>query len=208
MDWGELEIVLREIRREFVRKQYRTDASGRYQKRCGWGSGLGAAFTRECAARKPIWWNPLRRAALLHRFCGQRGSRRSGGIRCMKADEDFVRGVLQTGIRLMQLTSRLARKLTKLIAIGHMRECPKNQIRAHFRFSFTITARPELRWRRQCSRQPFYLTAFLPFQGFRRTPLVRSSYNLMRFRTMRNQLVLLVPNPTRAEVIPGPPDRL
>jgi hypothetical protein len=36
MGWEEMEIVLREIRREFVRKQYRTDASGLYQKRCGW----------------------------------------------------------------------------------------------------------------------------------------------------------------------------
>jgi hypothetical protein len=126
----------------------------------------------------------------------------------MKTAEDLIRGVLQASIRLMQFAGRLARKLTKLVAVGHMRECPKNQIRAHFRFSFTITARPELRWRRQCRRQPFYLAAFLPFQGFRRTPLVRSSNNLMRFRTMRNQVILSVPKTTRAEFLLELPDRL
>ena len=43
----------------------------------------------------------------------------------MEAAQDFVRGVLQPGIRLVQLPGCLARQLAELVAVGHMRECPK-----------------------------------------------------------------------------------
>ena len=56
---------------------------------------------------------------------------RSSRVGRLKADQDFVRGVLQPCIRLVELTSCLAGQLTKLVAVGHMRECPKNQIGTH-----------------------------------------------------------------------------
>jgi hypothetical protein len=55
------------------------------------------------------------------------GTRVSG----LEAAQNFVGGVLQPCIRLVQLTSCFAGQLTELVAIGHMRECPKNQIRTH-----------------------------------------------------------------------------
>jgi hypothetical protein len=38
----------------------------------------------------------------------------------------FVGRVLQPCIRLVEFTRSLASQLTELVAIGHMRECPKN----------------------------------------------------------------------------------
>jgi len=44
----------------------------------------------------------------------------------LKPAQDFVGGVLQPCIRLVKLTGRLASQLTELVAVGHMRKCPKN----------------------------------------------------------------------------------
>jgi len=57
--------------------------------------------------------------------------RRSTGVGGVEADEDFVRGVLQPSVRLVQLPGSLARQLAELVAIGDVRKCTKNQIRTH-----------------------------------------------------------------------------
>jgi hypothetical protein len=49
----------------------------------------------------------------------------------VESAQDFIRSVLQPCVRLVQLTGCLASQLTELVAIGHMRECPKNQIGTH-----------------------------------------------------------------------------
>jgi|HubBroStandDraft_2_1064218.scaffolds.fasta_scaffold197053_1 hypothetical protein len=56
----------------------------------------------------------------------------------MKAVQDFISGVLQPCIRLVQLAGCLASQLTELVAIGHMRKCPKYQIGTHYSLSFFI----------------------------------------------------------------------
>src|ERR1700758_3689533 len=50
----------------------------------------------------------------------------------MKADQDLVCRVLKTRVGLVQLASRLARQLAELVTVGHMAQCPKNQIRTHY----------------------------------------------------------------------------
>jgi hypothetical protein len=63
----------------------------------------------------------------------------------MKAAQNFVGGILQPCIRLMQLAGCLARQLAELVTIGHMRKCPKYQIRTHFaNLLLREPARPEL----------------------------------------------------------------
>jgi hypothetical protein len=49
----------------------------------------------------------------------------------LKAAQDFIGGVLQPSVGLVQLASCLARQLTQLVAIGDMRKSSKNQIRTH-----------------------------------------------------------------------------
>jgi hypothetical protein len=49
----------------------------------------------------------------------------------MKAVKNFVGGVLQPRVGLVQLASCLACQLAELVAIGYMIESPKNQIRTH-----------------------------------------------------------------------------
>jgi hypothetical protein len=44
----------------------------------------------------------------------------------LETAQNFVRGVLEPGVGLVELAGSLARQLTQLIAVGHMRECPKN----------------------------------------------------------------------------------
>jgi hypothetical protein len=71
--------------------------------------------------------------APLHRLNGWRLNRMSGaGVGRVKANQYLVGRILQTSIRLVQLTGCLAGKLTKLIAVGHLRKCPKNKIRTHY----------------------------------------------------------------------------
>jgi len=62
---------------------------------------------------------------------GYRDLRQSAGVGGMEADKNFVRGVLQPSVRLVQLPGSLARQLAELVTIGHVRECPKYQIRTH-----------------------------------------------------------------------------
>ncbi len=52
----------------------------------------------------------------------------------MKTDQDFIGRILQPRVRLVQLSGSLAGQLAELVAVGHMRECPKNQVRTHFVF--------------------------------------------------------------------------
>ena len=68
--------------------------------------------------------------------------RRGTGVGGVEADEDFVGGVLQPGIRLVQLPGSLARQLAELVAIGDVRKCTKNQIRTH---KVNLLQRP-VRW--------------------------------------------------------------
>jgi len=72
--------------------------------------------------RAPRFNRPSRRSVDL---------RRGTGVGGVEADEDFVRGVLQPSVRLVQLPGSLARQLTELVAIGDVRKCTKNQIRTH-----------------------------------------------------------------------------
>jgi hypothetical protein len=48
--------------------------------------------------------------------------------RILEAVQDIVGRVLETGIRLVQLASRLRGQLTQLVAIRHVRESSKNKI--------------------------------------------------------------------------------
>jgi hypothetical protein len=76
----------------------------------------------------------LCRAALFFQWqLGGSGNRlRNGaGVSEMEAIKDFVSRVLQPGVRLVQLTGCLAGQQTELVAVGHMRKCPKYKIRTH-----------------------------------------------------------------------------
>jgi hypothetical protein len=69
------------------------------------------------------------------------GCRRIAGrpysrVSSMKAVQNLVRGVLKPCVRLVQLPGCFAGQLAKLVAIGHMRKCPKYQIRTHNKVSF------------------------------------------------------------------------
>ncbi len=52
-------------------------------------------------------------------------------IGLLKTAENFVGRILQPGARLVKLTRCLACQLAELVAIGHVRKCPKNKIRTH-----------------------------------------------------------------------------
>jgi hypothetical protein len=58
-------------------------------------------------------------------------STRVGGV---KAGQDLICGVLQPRVWLMQLAGGFARQLAELVTVGHMRKCPKDQIRTHYVF--------------------------------------------------------------------------
>lgn len=68
--------------------------------------------------------------------CGLRYRSQRSRVGGLKAAQNFIGCILQPCIRLVQLPSCLAGQLTKLVAIGHMRECPKYQIRTHKSISF------------------------------------------------------------------------
>jgi hypothetical protein len=57
--------------------------------------------------------------------------RQGTGVGGVEADEDFVCGVLQPSVRLVQLPGSFARQLAELVTIGDVRKCSKNQIRTH-----------------------------------------------------------------------------
>ena len=112
----------------------------------------------------------------------------------MEADEDLIRCVLQPCIRLVQLPGSLARQLAELVAIGHVRECPKNQIRTH---NGESPSRAVLRCYLAPSVQLLakYKVELLPQTAcppFRRTKWVPSSKNFspMRCRGRIRQLAL------------------
>jgi hypothetical protein len=46
----------------------------------------------------------------------------------LEAVEDFIRGVLQTGVGLVKLAGRLGGKLAELVAVGNVGESSKNKI--------------------------------------------------------------------------------
>ena len=56
------------------------------------------------------------------------GSGRRSGVEAVK---DLVGCVLEPGAGLVELASGLRGQLTELVTVGHMRQCPKNQIRTH-----------------------------------------------------------------------------
>ena len=75
---------------------------------------------------------PLSGAAPFNRLSrGRLFGRLRSRIGGLKPAQNFVGGVLQPCVRLVQLTGSLACQLTELVAIGHMRECLKNKIRTH-----------------------------------------------------------------------------
>src|SRR5580692_1577323 len=83
-----------------------------------------------------------------------RHRRQSAGVGGVKTDEDFVRGVLQPGGRLVQFPGSFTCQLAQLVAIGHMRKCPKNQIRTHDKNSPSNKLLPfGTTWHRWCSWQ-------------------------------------------------------
>jgi hypothetical protein len=74
-----------------------------------------------------------------------RKGRRGTGIDGVETSKYFIGSVLQPCIRLVQLPGCLARQLTELITIGHMRKCPKYQIRTHYVILLQeIATRPDL----------------------------------------------------------------
>jgi hypothetical protein len=83
----------------------------------------------------PCWKHRLGCAALFDGLvsrCRHRLQRR--GIDDLKTGKNLICRVLHPGIRSVQLAGCLARQLTQLVAIGHMRKCPKNQIGTHYEF--------------------------------------------------------------------------
>src|SRR5579863_3368535 len=74
----------------------------------------------------------LRRAARFNGPCrGNANLRQGAGVGGVEADENLVRGVLQPSGRFVQLPGSFARQLAELVTVGHVRECPKDQIRTH-----------------------------------------------------------------------------
>jgi hypothetical protein len=67
---------------------------------------------------------------------GSRNRRRRPGIGGVEAGKDLIGRVLESCIRLVQLPGCFASQLTELVAIGHLRKCPKYQIRTHYNLSF------------------------------------------------------------------------
>jgi len=63
--------------------------------------------------------------------CRRLGLRLGAGIREAETGKNFIGRILQPGVGLVQLPGRLARQLAELVTVGHVRECPINQIRTH-----------------------------------------------------------------------------
>ena len=98
------------------------------------GKQLGSAAPFLCLNRR-------------HRILSQRT--RVGGP---EPDQNFVGGVLQPCVRLVQLAGCFTRQLAELVAIGHVRECPKNQIGTHCSILLVRFHCPgRASWRRRCN---------------------------------------------------------
>jgi hypothetical protein len=63
--------------------------------------------------------------------CRRLSLRLGAGIHEAETGKNFIGCILQPGVGLVQLPGRLARQLAELVTIGHVRECPVNQIRTH-----------------------------------------------------------------------------
>ena len=71
----------------------------------------------------------LSRAAFLKAYAlDGRGGSHILGDGVLKAVENFVGGVLQTSVGLVQLPRRLGSQLTELVAVGDVSESSKNEI--------------------------------------------------------------------------------
>jgi hypothetical protein len=103
-------------------------------------------------------------------------------VRGVETNKNFVRCVLQTRVRLVQLASRFACQLAELVTVGHMRKCPKYQIRTHGSVSFfdhppgrNFLAPPV----RQGSRSTY--ASSIPFSpSYRRTTCARGYFSLQK----------------------------
>ena len=100
----------------------------------------------------------------------------------MEADEDLVCGVLQASARFVQHPGSFACKLAELVAIGHVRKCPKNQIRTH-----KVDLLPDLSDRyylvpavQLMARYKVELLPHTAYSPFRRTKWASSSKNFCR----------------------------
>lgn len=83
---------------------------------------------------------------------GRLFGRRRTGVGGLKPAQNFIGGVLKPCVRLVKLTGCFACQLTELVAIGHMRKCPKNQIRTHCRILLQeVACPPGTSWPRRCS---------------------------------------------------------
>jgi hypothetical protein len=80
--------------------------------------GTGRALL-SCAA--PLYYG------LWYRCC-ECGRYRAG---LMEADQNVIRRVLKTSVRLVKLTSSLGSQLAKLVPVFNMGKSPKDQIRTH-----------------------------------------------------------------------------
>ncbi len=120
------------------------------------------------------------RAAPLDRLDSRRRYRRQGSrIGGVEANKNLIGRVLQAAVRLVQLPGGLASQLTKLVAVGHMRKCPKNKIGTHYSLSFNFVRPAGTTWLRRCSRLPTFAGApGIHLPGFRRTVKSSSSKNV------------------------------
>jgi hypothetical protein len=67
----------------------------------------------------------------------------------MKAEQNFVGGVLKTSIWLVQLASRLRGQLAQLITVRYMGKSPKNQIGSHKLSPYLRPIPPTVVWQQQ-----------------------------------------------------------
>jgi len=110
----------------------------------------------------------------------------------VKTGKDFVCGILQPCIRLVQPSRCFACQLTELVAIGHMRKCPKNQIRTHYVILLqNLAARPELPGAAGAAGGAIAVQATPDTysQGFRRTTCTLSSKSSRTFVRIETGLV-------------------
>jgi hypothetical protein len=87
---------------------------------------LGRGRTEEAEKKKS---RALSRAAISKGYLFDNGlNRLIHRNRILEPVEDVIRGVLKTGVRLVELASRLGGELTQLVAVRHVRESSKNKI--------------------------------------------------------------------------------
>ena len=72
--------------------------------------------------------HPTMRGKLSGGALGDFGARDVHGNGFLEAIKDFVGGVLQTGVGLVQLASCLGGELTQLVTVVDVGHCSKNQV--------------------------------------------------------------------------------